>query len=622
MRLSPRFDVSLSSRIQTLIAFLFLVFLPAAALSQIDRTEVNILYKAATDYERLGRFDLAADKYGELFRMLPQSAAYYNGYKRSLQRLNRWQELIAAIRLRLQVVNNPATWADLGLAFYRAHDKKEAIRIWNDTLERFKRNRATYALVASAMLQNNLIEEAIEVYQRGRTELGDRNLFALELANAYAARLEYSAALKEFIAFLEQNPRQLPYVQQRVLSFFTQDADEQILQALDVHIRARSSVSYELLSLKANSLTRLKRYREALTVFQQLNQLQPGDQRTAQNGKDLYEFAVQMQKLGEFQIAIEAFRILADNNPTSPYRPAAQIGLAESLIGAGLYDPATRALDGIIETTKNGNYLLRAQMLKGKLYLDHLNQPALAQQVFLAVYENNRSPEAQKQAALALGDVHFRLGNTAEAEIWYDRAFSMFSDKDQIYRNQVYFRLAELAFCQHLFRRAISILEKIEQNPPGSRAENDLENDALELILLIEQSLPDSATALRLYAHSRCLAERMAYEQAADSLRALVTRYPQTSLAPKALMDLAEVYAYLGLASEKIMAYHRVTSEYAQSIYADEATYRLAKAFEEAGDVGQALETYEKLLVDFPNSIYLEEARRRIRSLREAGSMQ
>ncbi|RME00853.1 MAG: outer membrane protein assembly factor BamD, partial [Calditrichaeota bacterium] len=166
---------------------------------------------------------------------------------------------------------------------------------------------------------------------------------------------------------------------------------------------------------------------------------------------------------------------------------------------------------------------------------------------------------------------------------------------------------------------SISILEKIKEGDLISPAstEEDLVNDALELTFFIEQALPDSNGALKLYATARKLLAQKKRQEAVQMFEKVARQFPASPVAPKAYLEAANLYRTLQKPEKEIQAYQNILQNYQNSIYTDVAMYQLALAYEKSGRIVEAVDTYEKFLVDFPQSIYLEEARQRLRALRE-----
>lgn len=601
--------------------FLLIAFLSSGLLSARQEPDNRTQIRLATEFERLGQFDRAADIYYGLFQAAPGNVTYYSGLRRNLERLGRYSELVRIIRQRLELGDDIGGRADLGSALFKNAQEGEARREWQRVLAQNPRNTGAFTQVASAMLQNSLFDDAIAVYLQGREALNSPDLFAIELGNTYVAKMQYDLATREFLRYLDSNNKQFPYVQRRILSLFTEEMGDAVLAEVERHLRSSTNPPVDLLQLYADCLKKMERYGEALAVHVRLEEL-AAQRPNYQPGRELYSFAQEMATSGHGDIAGDAYALLLERTPASPFRRAAQLGIAEAQMDAGKYNEALAAVEALLQDGQQNPYMLRAFLLRGELLLYYLNRPQDALEMFTLVKSRFRQPDAQRAAMLAIADAHRRLGNAAQAASAYAQALSLaMAGGDAAQRNTIHFHLAEMAFMNRQFTRAISLLEKVEPTAALSPGERALRNDALELTLLIEENLADSTTVLGLYADARALQIRGQANRAADSLNALVQRYPASALAPRALLEIAEVHERLGQMQQRKAALKQVIEAYPAAFEADEATYVLALALEKEGSAPEAMRYYEKLLVDYPYSTYLEKARARIRSLREAGTV-
>ncbi len=87
------------------ILTLALAFPLAAQNPQLNAARLN----QAQTYERVGQYDRAAELYQSLFDSDPRNGAYYQGLRRSLLSLRRYEELLAAINRRLTIINDLKT---------------------------------------------------------------------------------------------------------------------------------------------------------------------------------------------------------------------------------------------------------------------------------------------------------------------------------------------------------------------------------------------------------------------------------------------------------------------------------------------------------------------------------
>lgn len=573
------------------------------------------MYRMAGDYERLGYYERAAEQYAILFEKQPFNTAYYRGLKRNLERLGRYDRVVEVIRRRLAVVDDASGRSDLGSALYRLGRKEEAMQVWQRTLTRFPKNVGAYSLVAAAMITNGLFDEAIAVYQRGRKALNNPFLFSIEIANAYSQQGQFSRATTEFLNYLQQNPRQLPYIQRRILTFFDQAENQDILRAVEKALHARKPPREEILKIYASCLKRLNRYDDALDIYLQLEERRSGKRN---QGGELYNFANEAVRANQIEVALKAYRHIIENWPASPYLFSSRMGLAEAYSTLKQYDQAIAILDEILQSRAPRVFKFRAMKMKGDILLNHLRDPEKAISVFETLYESYyRDARARKKAAMALGDSYVRIGKFEHARKWYERALKLSKAKEQSLRNAIKFNLARLEFYQGRFQRSIAMLEEIEPTENDGAAEEDLVNDALDLTLFIEQALPDSNTALPEYIKAEKFRIQGRPDSAAAILSHLVEIYPTSRVTPRALLMLAELYRELNQFEREIETYEKLIEHYPNSLYIDLAIFSLAQALERQGNTAQAVKMYEKLLVEYPQSIYLEDARQKLRSLQK-----
>ncbi|MDQ7065485.1 MAG: tetratricopeptide repeat protein [candidate division KSB1 bacterium] len=573
------------------------------------------IYRMATDFERMGYYDRAVEQYKLLFSWQPHNTTYYRGLKRNLERLGKYEEMANIIRRRMAVVDDALGRSDLGSALYKLGRIDDARQVWRQTLRKFAKNSGAYAQVAAAMISNQLFDDAIEVYKQARRAFGSDVMFAIELANAYAARSQYERATEEFIRYLERNPRQLPYIQRRILQFFDETDSLKILRTLEAAAKKQQPPPVPLLKLQAECLKRIGRFAEALEIYRSIEERRSPKERN--RGNELYNFASEANRAGQTEIAIRAYRLLIQHWPDTPYIHSARMGLADAYLKAGEPEAAIRVLDDILQKPGQRVFKFRALLKKGDIYLQELNRPTDAIEVFEAIFNTYPDLQARRGAAISLGDSYLKLDRLDKAREWYEEAYKLTRTQDQALRNRILFKQAKLAFFENRFSEAMTLLENIQPLTTGAArmATEDLVNDALDWIFFIEQALPDSAGALPLYAKAEKFKTQERFARAASALQKLIETYPNSTIAPKALLDLGDIQGRLQQTEAQIETYQRLLENYPSSIYVDAAQFSLAVALETAGRTTQAIEHYEKLLVDFPESIYLEEARQRLRAL-------
>jgi tol-pal system protein YbgF len=103
---------------------------------------------------------------------------------------------------------------------------------------------------------------------------------------------------------------------------------------------------------------------------------------------------------------------------------------------------------------------------------------------------------------------------------------------------------------------------------------------------------------------------------ARQAFQDLLTKYPDSDLAPDAVFYIAETYAAEGNASAADSMYALVAKKYEGSSRAATATYKRAVAAQNAGDTKQARDLFNELIKKYPRSDEAALARDRLRTIK------
>lgn len=603
-----------------LLACLLLTNNLAAQNPQLNSARLN----QAQTFERVGYFDRAAEIYKQLFESDPRNGIYYQGLKRCLMQVRRYDDLLSAIQRRLTVMDDLSSRIDIGVVYYNQNDQAGAFKHWNDLLKQYPA-AGTYASVAASMKDSRAFDEALRVYQEGRKRFGQENLFALELADLYASRLEYEAAADEYFRHLAVETRQLPFVQRRLIELAkgSEEAARQIEKAVSRYL-GQNPNALDMRRLLAVILLENKEYARALAEYQVLDK-QAG---ANEAGAEIFNFAEQARNAGAWDFAEQAYQMILTTNAKSPYANPAMMGLAECYQQQGKHQQALQALQSLIEkagTNARNPWIIRAMLEQGDIQFTHLKDMNAALAIYKKVYDAAAEPNSKERldtssptrldAVFRLGDCHLALGEVAQAVNWYETARRLGGARPGV-EEKVKFALTRLEFYQGRFRNAKSMLEGIVAQPAKGNQEESMVNDALEMLLLIEANFADSAGALRSYAQAEFLSVKQNRRAAIDTLNRLIEKYPNAGILPQAMYNLGLLYSDEGQYPSAVAMLQAVAEKHGESIVGDRALFRLAEIHaDKMHDYAQAQKLFEKLLETYPNSLYLEEARRRVRSL-------
>jgi len=600
--------------------FLAICFLTATiAFSQTPQQNAARL-RLAQDFERMGQFEKAADIYAMLFNAEPRNGAYYYGLKRALLQLRRYDEAVMVINRHLETIENINARVDLGDVDFKRGQMAKAQAYWQELLQKYPQP-GTYVAVANAQTENRAYDEAIQIYLQARQQLHNASLFVLELANLYALRVNYAAATAEYLQYLETNPRQFPFVQSRLLEMARDDEKNLEIVAKSIElVLPQSSQAQSLHRLLAGLFMQGRQYDRALQSYQMLEQLTAAADK-ATVGSEIFNYAEQARNAGAFTFAEQGYLMIVRDLPSSSYWLPAQFGLGQSLQGQGKYAEAQTAFAAVVKKSSNGRnpWALRGLLAQGDILFENLHEVKNAVAIYLQIYERfaQFGGNERLEALFRLGDCHLALGDEKQAIDWYEKARQL-GRGNQLVSDKVNYREARLSFYQGDFSETKETLESIVKAPRHNNESESLVNDALELLLLLDANLADSAGALLRFAQAEYAAMQYKSSAAIDTLENLVKQFPQAAILPQALFSLGNLYAGQQKYEATIERLQRVRVEYAESVVGDRALFRLAEIHESGlRDLRKAQSLYEQLLKDYPQSLFLEEARRRARDLAE-----
>ena len=239
-----------------------------------ERPDQNRL-RMAQDYERLGNYVGALRIFQNLFAEVPGNQLYYEGVKRNLIRLKRFEELLAIIQDQMAEKPDVKFLADMGDVHYKQGLPDQAEAAWNDALARFGQQQASYTYIANAMIMNRLYDQATEVYLKGRAHFNQPALFVFELANIYVIRLKYGEATREYLRHLESNPNQFSYIESRIINYTVEPEDARTVAEILENLLPESKQKYLVRKLLADLYLRIEAFAKAIEQFKMLETMEP-----------------------------------------------------------------------------------------------------------------------------------------------------------------------------------------------------------------------------------------------------------------------------------------------------------------------------------------------------------
>jgi len=593
-----------------------MIFLTTCEIFPQIKKPGNSQLVLANQYEKLGAYEQALKIYNHLYRNNPSDAAAFDGIKRCLMVLKRYDEAIHIIQSGLQRKYSSRNHSDLGTLYFKKGDDREAYRIWDQVIEKNSNDASAYRTVANAMINARLINEAIDIYKRARKNVKSNDGFTIELANLYAIQSNYQDAVSEYLNYLDRNPNQFNLVEGSIIRFTDDsDATELIIETIRQRLSQKTEKIF-LRQLLASLYMKIERFDAALCEYKLMDAVTSDRNEKSQQGKDLLTFANNALQDGAYPYAQQAFSLILEKYPASSYLSQAKYGLARAYQLQGNYQDALNNYMELVETNRRSYEVEKSLYQIGEIKLDVLFDPSGARDAYQKILKHYSSGLRRYDAIFKIGETYSAEGNFDQARIWYHKPLREKKLKFGI-RSRALYQLALLDIGDGKWDEAIRKLDEIIKNTPNGNSgeEQKLVNDALDLTLLIEDG-KQSKEALSLYSQTILLEYRRLFGDAINNLNKIITDFPQSNIVDEALLKISKFEYQQKHFIAAIEAFRKLIADYPESYYCDFAQKRIAEIYEkDLGEIEQAKREYEQFLVQYPKSLYLEEVRKRIRSI-------
>lgn len=622
----------------TILVMIFCVVGHFTLYSQTQQDNHTLL-RLAQQYERGGDYRNASELYERLYTREPQNFTYFDGYRRMLMQLREYDTAISMTEERLH--QNPRDvnlLSTLGGMYYQAEDREKAFDIWEDILNIDPRNIVSYQQVASRMIENRLLDQAIEVYKRGRENIGQAYIFANDLAFLYASTMNYRGATREYLIILEHTPQQLSFIQSRMSMYVLRnDGLEQAVEVAEEKARQHPDM-VQFRRFLAWLYREAKEFYKAYEVYHDIDRSQNAQ------GAELYTFAQIAFREREYRIASQVYSDILKLYPAFERIPQVRFGYARcleeiSLAADSLYKaiypvspPAEEerisemrtSYDRVIEAYRSivrdyggsqvgGQALFRMGLIKYHWYFELDGALETLYQV-IRLYSRG---DIYMDARAVIGEIYIVRGSLDDALIHYNALLEA-QHVTEDYKDLAILRRAEIAFYRGEFDYALEELTELAHKSNSSYA-----NNAIELqTFIIENREPAlrgvrSDDALIMYARAMLQKRQQRYPEAIATLEFIVDEYQDALLVDDALLTMGDLLFSMQRFDSAINAYRKIQSLEERSIVSDRALMRIAEIFQHGiGDREKAIETYEDLIIEHPRSMLATEARKRIRLLR------
>jgi len=558
----------------------------------------------AQELEKQGKNDEAKALYEKLYETVKTDNVFWK-LLLICEKTGDFDSMERLVRERLDLnPDDPSMQRYLARVYFSRGDKKEGRKILLDIIEGHWNDVGRAYLVANELSRQNDLDAVIDIYLRVRREIGNEKLFALPLAQIYAARTDYVKAIEEHLRQIEEIKSS--YANVRTL---IQKARDTGTSTGDIEKPIRKHLDAKPSSIAAARLLSELRY-DAGDYDGAYEALLPAAVATGNSG-DVSAIAGRFRDDGHFDHAMRAYEDFYRYFKDDPGRISALLDAAslreERGDIQGALDMYVRLAEDYRDTREGDLAVLRSIALTRSqgdfgIFETSLNDFAAS----------TKYRDVAREAYMLLGRAHLKRGEDDKAGNAFEKARLKCASRSEKYDTAV--QMALYRFFTGDFEGFKREVQNVVRNDPSGEAVNNLLE--IKMLGMKCQSEADTrgleALAAGRYAFFRgenAEAVRL-LESAASDTASVAAAFAADALATMHLAGgdtVSAVEWYLkasSLADEPALAVGSVTD--AADILADDPASR-----------DRAVELYRTALAMAPGGVRESELRRKLMNLVE-----
>lgn len=565
----------------------------------------------ADSYYKKGDFKKALVIYKNLFKEKPYNYKYVFKLVDTHQQLEQFNDAETILIQRLAKRKNPSLLVELGYNFQLQDSISRAETLYKEAIGYIDENPNYIYSVAKKFEDHSLLEQAIQVYNKGKILTPDKN-YNIQLARIFGDQGNVEKMFENYIDYIAYRPNYLNNIKRAVSDFISENKDNENNRFLRRMLLKKiqqepSPYWYELLSWlyvqeKAYNKSFIqekalyKRNPESLDRIIELavTALNDGDDNTS---KDIFNYILETTQ--DATTALTAHQYILEIDTKKATSEKERITIDET------YNQLFNEL-GKSELT------LLLQLAYGEFLAFHQKDTESATKFLRKSMKLNISEFQEAKVKLLLADILVLQERFNEALIFYSQI--QLSLKNSTISQEARFKVAKTSYYKGDFEWAESQLKILK-----SSTSQLIANDALDLKLLISDNKWEDSTqtALKHYAKADLYAFQNKTDKAIYLLDKILEEHKGESITDQALYKQAQLYQKKKQYDKAEANYLKIIADWKEDILADDAHYHLAELYNtHLAKPKDAKQLYEKIIFDFEDSIYFIEARKKYRMLR------
>jgi tetratricopeptide (TPR) repeat protein len=576
--------------------------------------------KLAMQFYEQKQYDKAATYFDNLYDKNPD--AYFTYYYKCLVAIKEYSK--AEKIIKKQIKRNETAfylYVWLGKLYKIQNNPEKEKEQYNKAIKELIPIQNYVFVLAHAFEDEELYDDALEVYKKGRKETRDSYPYYYEIAELYKKKGDLKAMVNEYLDAIEFRESELYTAQSNL---------QQSLGYDDKNGGFNNPILKQELQKRIQQKPDKKIFSEFLIFL--LNQQKDFegsyvqnkalDKREKSDGTRLMELAQLCISNENYIVAEKCYQYVISKGKENPYYDVANI----EKLNANYLQITNQAFANPADVLSLNNNIEFAIKQYG---VSNLTIPLIKKAAILKAYYLNKPQEAIQtleevitqytfdknilaEIKLDLGDMNLLIGNIWDASLLYSQVEKDF--KYETVGQAAKFRNAKLSYYASDFAWA-----KTQCDVLKGATTKTIANDALDLSLVITDAIgvDTNVVPLSMFASAELLILQHQYDKALARLDSINRLFNEHSLGDDIYYKKSEIYKLTNHYPEAAKMYENILEFYPTDLYGDDALFKEAELYERyLNDKEKAKQLYQDVLVKYPGSIYVVEARKRYRDLR------
>jgi tetratricopeptide (TPR) repeat protein len=564
----------------------------------------------ANNYFDRGEFEKALVSYEELLKAQAGNSNYFQKVVECYQQLQQFDKAEKAIQERLDKYRQSSLLIELGFNYQLQKNQEKANKYYNQAIDKIKKNANEAYGLAYTFERKALFDYALLAYKTA-IETDPRLSFNFQMAMLYGQKGETDLMIETYLMEANQNPQNLPIIQNQISRFMTEDADANFNDALKKALLIRAQKTQDVF------------WNDFLSWY-----------------------FVQLKEYGKAFIQQKA---IYKRNPESFSNI---VNLGEMAIADNDQDSAKEILTFVLENTNDLELLIQAHSYLMEMRIDHATDkdyPAITEELGKLIKEFGVSPYTLSLLELEAKFSAFNLNNPGKAKMILKNAMEMPINRYQT--AELKMQLADILLLEEKYNQALIYYSQVGEDMAGdvigqeaqlktaktSYYKGDFEwashqlkvlksassqliaNDALDLFLLISDNTVEDSTqvALKKFARADFLLYQNKKAESLAQFQHILKDHKGEEIEPVTLLRIGKIYEKTGDFAKALEQYNTIITNHKECIYIDEALYYSAEIYNlNLNDPEKAKPLYEEIIFKHEDSIYFVDSRNKYRKLR------